>query len=58
MNDFDEKLLEERRRNLADTPTDDIANLAFVYGESYPDRRDRNLYAIVWAERIANGEYA
>jgi hypothetical protein len=56
MNDFDEKLLAERRRNLADTPLDEVLNLAFVYGESYPDRADRNLYAIVWAERLAEGE--
>lgn len=56
MNNFDEKLLEERRRNLADTPVDDILTLAFTYGECYPDRQDRNLYAIVWAERLADGE--
>ena len=56
MNDFDEKLLEERRRSLAGTPLDEILSLAFTYGECFPDRIDRNLYAIVWAERLAEGE--
>ena len=52
----DDQMLDARRRELQDTPTDQILDLAFRYGVAYPDRVDKNLYETVWAEHLAAGK--